>query len=58
MKHFFHVDSGETLNLSVHAGRRIEFLAHIDVLLVLLEEVLQIQLAIGSRADYRSLLII
>jgi hypothetical protein len=42
----------------MHAGRRIEFLAHIDVLLVLLEEVLQIQLAIGSRADYRSLLII
>ena len=42
----------------MHASGWIEFLAHIDVLLVLVEEVLQIQLAIGSRTDYRSLLII
>jgi len=58
MEHFVHVDGGETLNLCVHASGWIEFLAHIDVLLVLLKEVLQIQLAIRSRTDYRRLLVI
>ena len=58
VEHFVHVDGGETLNLGVHARGWIEFLAHIDVLLVLLEEVLQIQLAIRSRTHNRRLLVI
>jgi hypothetical protein len=58
VEHLVDVDGSETLNLGVHASGWIEFLAHIDVLLVLLKEVLQIQLAIRSRTDYRRLLVI
>lgn len=58
VEHLVDVDGGETLNLGVHARGWIKFLAHINVLLVLLEEVLQIQLAIRCSAHYRRLLII
>ena len=58
VEHLVDVDGGETLNLGVHTRGWVEFLAHINVLLVLLEEVLQIQLAIRSRTHYRRLLVI